>query len=156
MTDTVSEDVKRTLAERLRIAARDSRTFRLAMSGLGYEVRPNIKSTADLLDEAADFLAATKPPLADVTPVEWRYLYYGKGNWKHVYNADAAAALYAESAALPKRKQHVIEPLYTHPDASPPMPGRGEGFVLVTPPSISQVPSQPSALSTISTTRMSV
>jgi hypothetical protein len=67
MNDTVSEDVKRTLAERLRIAARDSRTFRLAMSGLGYEVRPNIKSTADLLDEAADALAATKPPLADVT-----------------------------------------------------------------------------------------
>jgi hypothetical protein len=78
------------------------------------------------------YLAATKPPLAEeVTPVEWRYLYYGKGNWKHVYNADAAAALYAESAALPKRKQHVIEPLYTHPDASPPMPGRGEGADLI-------------------------
>jgi hypothetical protein len=71
------------------------------------------------------YLAATKPPPAgEVKPVEWRYLYYGKGNWKHVYNADAAAALYAESAALPKRKQHVIEPLYTRPDASPPMPGR--------------------------------
>lgn len=51
-------------------------------------------------------------------PVEWRYLLHGKGNWKHVYNAEAAGKLYAENAALPIKRRNVIEPLFVRP--SPP------------------------------------
>lgn len=48
-------------------------------------------------------------------PVEWRYLLFGKGPWKHVYNQGAAKALLAENATLPKKRRHVVEPLYAAP-----------------------------------------
>jgi len=64
----------------------------------------------ELLAVVRELLALRASPPQE--PIEWRYLFRGKGAWKHVYNREAADAMLRENETLPAKKRHVVEPLF--------------------------------------------
>jgi hypothetical protein len=97
------------------------------------EMRERNKRNDFLTDwwrDKLDALAASlvSPPKAEAgEPVEWRYLQCGKGGWKHVYSQESVKKLHDDNLRLPKRRRHVIEPLYLAPPAAPNHEARGDG-----------------------------
>lgn len=99
----------------------DDERLTIAARVLGRAIRDLIVGDNTYSNEqiaALMFEAINIHPLPPPEPVEWRYLANGKGFWKHVYNADAAAKLAEENKELQPPKRHVIEPLYTSPPPS--------------------------------------